>query len=333
MDIRTSMEHLDAYKIFLRVMRETRAYLDSRGYLQIDLPVLSPSLIPESYLEIFKTQFRYFNKQVDMYLTPSPELFLKRILAYGHIHCYSLGKSFRNGEPDSQLHSGEFTMLEFYRLGADYMDIAEELLGLLRHLAHKVNGSDSIEYQGTRISFSKWEKITVADAFERFAGIPTDVLFDAHAFMKQAAAKGYTISGFTYEDVFSQLYSQEVEPQLGMNGYPTLLYDYPKEFAALAKLNEDGKTAQRFEFYIAGIELGDCYTELTDAAEQNERFIQEAKKRAESGKQEHLIDKGFVNALKYGLDPCAGIAVGFDRLAMIMADKTSIEQLQLISIR
>lgn len=151
--------------------------------------------------------------------------------------------------------------------------------------------------------------------------------------MKRAADKGYRTNVFTYEDVFSQLYSQEVEPQLVTRGFPTLLYDYPKQFAALAKLNDDGRTAQRFEFYISGIELGDCYTELTDAAEQSERFSEEARKRTESGKQEHLIDKGFINALKYGLDPCAGIAVGFDRLAMIMADKTSIEQLQLISIR
>lgn len=333
MDIHTSVDNLQAYRTYLRVLNETRGYLDGKGYLQIELPVLSPSLIPESYLEIFKTEFRYFDRKVDMYLTPSPELFLKRILAYGKLNCYSLGKSFRNSEPDSQLHSGEFTMLEFYRLGADYMDIAEELLGLLRHMANILNGTDAITYQGRNISFDAWENLTVAEAFQRYAGIEPESLFDAHAFMKSAASKGYRIEGFTYEDVFSQIYSQEVEPKLGVNGRATLLYDYPKEFAALAKLNPDGKTAQRFEFYISGIELGDCYTELTDANEQAGRFAEEERRRKEAGRQEHQIDKGFINALKYGLDSCAGIAVGFDRLAMIFADKTSIESLQLISIR
>jgi elongation factor P--beta-lysine ligase len=151
--------------------------------------------------------------------------------------------------------------------------------------------------------------------------------------LKKSEEKGYSTNGASYEDLFSQIYVQEVEPHLGTNGYPTLLYDYPKEFAALAKLNPDGKTAQRFEFYIEGVELGDCYSELTDWKEQDMRFKEEMKKRQESGKIEHPVDQGFIEALQHGLEPCAGIAVGFERLAMIFADVTSIDQLKLIQIK
>lgn len=117
-----------------------------------------------------------------------------------------------------------------------------------------------------------------------------------------------------------------------MNGYPTLIYDYPKEFAALAKLNSGRKTAQRFEFYIAGVELGDCYTELTDWREQDKRFKMEDIRRKKKEKVVHPIDKGFIKALQYGLKPCAGIAIGFERLAMIFANVQSINQLKLINI-
>ncbi|MEN9327290.1 MAG: hypothetical protein RI947_98 [Candidatus Parcubacteria bacterium] len=332
MKIQTHIDHLDSYRLYLKIIAATREYLNGKKYLEIDLPVLSPALIPESYLEVYETEFRYFDTKKKLYLTPSPELFLKRILAYGELDCYSLGKAFRNSEPESKLHSGEFTMLEFYKMHSSYMDIADELLGLMSHIASKLYGTNHITFQGKNISFAEWERMTVAEAFSRFADIDETDLFDGSRFMEQATKKGYITTGFTYEDVFSQIYSQEIEPNLGVRGYPTLLYDYPKEFAALAALNPDRKTAQRFEFYIGGVELGDCYSELTDPKEQEQRFQGEARKRRETGKSDHPIDKGFLEALKYGLKECAGIAIGFERLAMIFADISSIDALKLISI-
>jgi len=119
---------------------------------------------------------------------------------------------------------------------------------------------------------------------------------------------------------------------LGNKGYATLIYDYPKEFAALAKLNKDGKTAQRFEFYIRGVELGDCYTELTDWKEQEKRFKAEGRLRKISGKTTHRIDNGYIEALKYGLGQCSGIAIGMERLGMIFSNTKSISDLKLITI-
>lgn len=330
MKIQTNVNNLNNYKIYLQVEKAVNEFFEKNNYLKVDLPVLSPALIPESYLEVFETEFRFLDKKEKLYLTPSPELFLKRLLAYGIGDCYYLGKSFRNSEPVSSLHSFEFTMLELYKMGAGYMEIADVMLEMLRFIADKIR-NNKIIYQGKVISFEKWEKISVTEAFEKYSDISKKELFDQKLFIKKAKEKGYKIvetpqwDVFTYNDLWSQIYSQEVEPNLGKNGYPTLIYDYPKEFAALAKLNKDGKTAQRFEFYIDGIELGDCYTELTDWKEQEIRF------KKESGVI-HPIDKGYIGALKYGLQDCSGIAVGLERLGMIFADVTSIKDLKLINI-
>jgi EF-P lysine aminoacylase GenX len=328
MQIVTSSDHLETYKKFIGFKDTTIRFLKDRGYLELDLPVLSPALVPESYLEVFTTDFGYMGHSTPLFLTPSPELFMKRILSHTKHDCYYLGKAFRNGEPDSSKHSPEFTMLEFYKIGAQYLDIADEVLALLRNLAN----DKSISYQGKEFKFDHWEKLTVNEAFVRYSGLESGDLFDKEKLRNHAKTKGYAIDGFSYEDIFSQMYVQEVEPHLGTNGLPTLLYDYPKEFAALAKLNADGKTAQRFEFYIAGVELGDCYTELTDPAEQRTRFEQEDEHRKSVGLTNHPVDWGFIEALKHGLPDCSGIAIGFERLAMIFCDVDSIHDLRVVDV-
>ncbi len=338
MKIQISVKNLKNYKIYLQVEKAAHEFLQKKGYLKIDLPVLSPALIPESYLEIFETEFRYFNKRQKIYLTPSPELFLKRLLAYGAGNCYYLGKSFRNSEPSSNLHLPEFTMLEYYKTNAKYMDIVCELLEMLQFVAVETSRRDvstknyEIIYQGKKISLEKWEKMTVTEAFSKFAGIERKELFNHKKFIQKAKIKGYQIENSSYVDLFSQIYAQEIEPNLGVSGAPTIIYDYPKEMAALAKLNPDGLTAQRFEFYIAGIELGDGYTELTDWKEQKRRFLKEEKERKKTKRINHKIDWQFIEVLKKGLPECAGIAIGFDRLAMIFADCQDIKNLRLINI-
>jgi len=317
MKIQTNVNNLKNYKIYLEVEKAVHEFMEKNNYLKIDLPVLSPALIPESYLEVFETEFKYLDKKEKLYLTPSPELFLKRLLAYGVGDSYYLGKSFRNSDQPSSLHSFEFIMLEFYKMNTDYMNIAEEVLKMLKHIDKKVKNKF--------VSFKKWEKISVTEAFKKYSNISEKELFDQKLFIKKAKEKSYRVKGFGYVDLWSQIYSQEIEPNLGKNGYPTLIYDYPKEFAALAKLNPDGKTTQRFEFYINGIELGDCYTELTDWKEQELRFKKESEVI-------HPIDKGYIEALKYGLHDCSGIAIGFERLVMIFTDLTSIQDLKLINI-
>jgi len=330
MKVITLPNNLPIYRLYLKIKQTIEEFLQKKGYLKIDLPVLSPALIPESYLEVFETEFKYFGKKEKLYLIPSPELFLKRIVAYCKVNCYYLGKTFRNSELFSDLHSPEFTMLEFYKIGADYLDLADEVLEMLQYINKKLKTQISkLKTVRKNLNLDRWEKLTVAQAFEKYAQITEEELFNHQLFLKKAKEKGYQTEGFSYEEVWSQIYVQEIEPHLGKNGYPTLIYDYPKEFAALAKLNSDGKTAQRFEFYIDGIELGDCYTELTDWQEQERRFEIEQKKRIDEKKILHPVDKGFIEALKYGLNPCAGIAIGVERLAMVMLGQSTIKNLKL----
>jgi len=345
MKIITQYKNLENHRNYIFILSLIEDFLKKRGYQKIDLPVLSPALIPESYLEIFETEFRYFDKKEKLYLIPSPELFLKRLLVKGVGNCYYLGKCFRNSDLPSSLHSFEFTMLEFYKLGFSYMDIADELLLMLREINKKLKIEKSkiktktkkikpikTEEKNLKINLDKWEKISVAQAFEKYADIYEEELFNYKFFFEKAKKKGYKVDKFSYEEIWSQIYVQEIEPNLGKNGYPTLIYDYPKEFAALAQLNSDGKTAQRFEFYINGIELGDCYTELIDWKEQEKRFFKEDKERRRIGRINHPIDKGFIEALKCGLPICSGIAIGVERLAIVFLGLESIDQLKVIDI-
>ena len=341
MEIKTKLDNFNRYQIYLKVEQAVHDFLQKKGYLKVNLPVLSPALIPESYLEVFKTEFNYFGKRESLYLTPSPELFLKRIITQGIGNCYYLGKAFRK-EPNSSWHLPEFTILEFYKVGVSYLEMAEEVLEMLQYVDDKLKSQNSkvktktqkskLIYQNKEISLTKWEKISVTKAFESYAKITEKELFDHRRFFMKAKNKGYTVVGFTYEDIFSQIFVQEIEPYLGKNGHPTLIYDYPKELASLAEINKNGKTAQRCEFYIGGIEIGGFCTELNDYKEQEKRFIYESIKRKKSHLIDHPIDKGFIEALKYGLPRCTGAGIGFERLAMIFANVSSIDQLKLINI-
>ena len=324
MKITTTIKNLNNYKIYLQVEKAVNEFLEKNNYLKVDLPVLSPALIPESYLEVFETEFRYFDKKEKLYLTPSPEIFLKRLLVAGIGNCYYLGRAFRNSEPNSSWHLPEFTMLEFYKVGVTYLQMADEVLKLLRHIANKVKSQ--------KLKFDKWEKYSVAKAFKKYAGITEKELFDPKQFIKKAKNKRYKINNASYEDLFSQILAAEVEPNLGKNGYPALLYDYPRQLASLAKLSHDKKTAERCEFYINGLEIGGFCTELNDYREQQERFVDQSAIRKKNHLVNHAIDKGFIKALQYGLPDCTGAGIGFERLAMIFSDATSIEDLKLITI-
>lgn len=332
MKIITQVKNLNNYKIYLQIEKVVHEFMETNNYLKVDLPVLSPALIPESYLEVFETDFNYLNKRKKLYLTPSPELFLKRLLVAGIGNCYYLGRAYRNSEPNSDWHSPEFTILEFYKLGINYLEMAEEVLRMLQYIKDQISPLRQGFAGQAKISFKKWEKYSISQAFKKFASVSEKELFNEKLFMEKAKEKGYNIEKTTYEDLFSQILATEIELKLGVNGFPTLLYDYPKQMASLAKLNDDGLTAQRCEFYINGLEIGGFCTELSDYREQEKRFGSEIINRKKNNLIDHTIDKDFIKALEYGLPFCTGAGIGFERLVMIFVNIKSIDELKLINI-
>lgn len=327
--LKIGQKSFEPYFIREKVIWETRKFFKDRQFHEVETPILVPSLIPESYYDFFETRLNGRKGQSKkMYLTPSPELSLKKLIVAGIGNCFEITRSFRNGETDSTTHNPEFTMLELYQVGADYGDIMALTEQWLAHLSNQIFQSSKITYQSKKIDLAPpWERISIVEAFKKFASIDLVSCLDPKEMTRTAITKGYTSgSDTTWEQLFNQILLNEIEPHLGTHGKPTILYDYPASLAALAKLKEnDPRFAERFEVYIAGLELGDCYSELTEYETQKIRFDREQGERARLGKEKIAADDEFLKSLKIGLPRCSGIAVGLDRLCMLFTDSVRLE--------
>jgi EF-P lysine aminoacylase GenX len=334
MDWKRLRSNPDYWQIFHQrqeVVDNIRQFFKREGFLEIQTPNLSPFLIPESYLEVFETKlWDRLGKEKKAYLTPSPELWHKKLLAAGSGNIFEITKSFRNTDMGGHFHNPEFTILEWYRVEADYQDTMRDCENLIKFIN---KNKPSITYQGKILDISQpFEKISVIEAFERFAGISDGVLFNEEALREMATEKGYhPRKSETWEDLYNFIYVKEIEPNLGQEK-PTIIYDFPTQFAPLAKTNSrDSRVKERFELYLFGIELADAYSELTDPKEQKRQFIKEQKQRQLSGKIKVKPDWDFIAALESGLPSCSGVALGVDRLLMILADQTDINEVILFS--
>lgn len=317
------------YFVREKVLRACRTYFFDQGFHEVETPLLIAKPPAESYLEVFETTLLDRQRNgISAYLSTSPEVPLKKLLVAGIGNCFALTKSFRNMETQSYTHNPEFTILEWYRVHADYTDIMEDCERLVSRVADAVGLTQKITYQGASVDLSApWERLSVAEAFRRWADIDFDAFFDMEYARSRAREKGYTVSDeTTWEEVYNQIFLNEVEKHLGF-GKPTILYDFPSAMGALArKKSDDPRFAERFEFYIAGLELGDCYSELTDWKEQKSRFDEEMKEIRRQKRTEYQYDEDFIEALRLGLSPSSGIAVGIDRLVMLFANVPTIQQ-------
>ncbi len=335
------------YFIREQIIRAIRKFFDDQNFHEVETPILIAHPPAESYLDVFSTTLLDRHRHpTTTYLSTSPEVPLKKLMVAGLGNCYSLTKSFRNMETQSTLHNPEFTILEWYRVGADYKDIMKDceqlLLALYSYVIARSEATrQSIEiaspsersrndnvfvYQGKTINLSPpWERLTVAQSFAKWAHVDFDAFFDLETARAIAKKKGYQVHAKnTWEQLYDQIFLNEVEPHLG-HKKPTILYEFPAVMGALAKKKwSDPRFAERFEFYIAGLELGDCYSELTDWKEQEERFKKELKEIKRLGKTMYDYDHDFIQSLKVGLPRCSGIAVGVDRLVMLFADTDDI---------
>ena len=272
------------------------------GYLEVETPVMVPYRNPDPNLENVKVLFRDFRgKEHSWFVHTSPEFFMKRLVWHGAERIYQITKVFRDGEI-TPLHNVEFTMVEWYRTEADYRTGMEETLRLVTACA-KALGLREIEFKGRRIKFDNPELLTVEEAFREFAGVSP---FDKEAVKDLAGER-------SYETAFFKLLVEKVEPKISEIPNPVVLYDYPAEFGAFSK--RKGRVAERFELYIGGVEIANGYTEMTEYEEY----------RREMEKKEGSLDVGFLNLLKENsLPPCEGVALGLDRLTMVLTGKEKI---------
>ena len=307
------------------ILKEIRNYLDSKGFLEVDTPILVPLEIGAS-ARPFVTHHNTLD--MDMYLRIETELYLKRLIVGGMHRVYEVGRIFRNEGMDPK-HNPEFTSIELYQAFTDYkgmMDLVEELNTML---AEKICGSKVITYQGKEIDMGHWERMTMVEAVKKYSGCDyNDWTTDEDA---RACAKKMHVEvpeNATKGTVLVEFFDAFVEENLIQ---PTFIYDYPVENSPLAKRKADNPAfTERFEYFINATEFGNAFSELNDPIDQKERFERQvAAKKAEEPNCNAEVDYDYVTALEYGMPPTGGLGFGIDRLVMLLTDSASIRDVLL----
>ncbi|RBM07976.1 EF-P lysine aminoacylase EpmA [Novacetimonas cocois] len=305
------------------VIRAIRAFFEARGYLEVETPYAVPTPGEEVHLKVFRTEQHSPDGQTrPLFLHTSPEFAMKRIVAATGLPVFQMARVWRNAE-GSRLHAHEFTMLEWYRPGSRLSDLMDETEALLRATLPPV-------VQGTQVEIAPpFERLTMAEAFGRYAGVDLLATGDDAAALAHAAGCDLR-PGESWEDLFFRLLMERVEPHIGRRR-PTFLTHWPASQAALARRDpHDPRVALRFELYADGIELANAFEELTDRAEQEARFVADRARRAELYANDPdaawPMDHAFLAALD-ALPPCAGIALGLDRLVMLAAGTRRISDI------
>jgi elongation factor P--(R)-beta-lysine ligase len=304
-----------------------RAAFEAKRFWEVETGIIQISPGNETHLHAFSTRWRAPGEgEATGYLITSPEFAMKKLLAAGESHIYQFTPCFRAREI-SRLHSPEFTMLEFYRAGQDYTELMQDCAWILR-VAARIGKQDMLTYNGLECDhYAEPERLSVCAAFSRHAGMELEPLLgNRDAFAAAALDRGIRIAlDDTWSDIFSRVMAEKIEPKLGV-GRATLLDRYPISEAALARpCPDDPRFAERFEFYVCGIELANAFGELTDAAEQRRRFETDMAEKQRLYGESYPLDEDFLAALQHMPAAC-GMAMGFDRLAMLAAGASSVEE-------
>jgi lysyl-tRNA synthetase class 2 len=313
------------------IIRQIRSFFDGKNYLELDTPLLSADLIPESCLEVFQTE-RLFPKgskkeSRPLWLIPSPEIWMKKIIARHSVNVYQICKCFRNGESSGHLHNSEFTMLEYYTMKADYMDSLELTEDLFAYLAEEAQAPCPGQPSACGTPF---QRVTVAQAFERWADFDLfSVAEKEGALEEQARRLGLDPpQGLSTPELYDLIFIHAVEPHLKAEK-PVALIDYPAFVPCLAKKSPNGKTVERWELYYNGIELANCFSEETDPQKVKEFFINESAAKEKNALVKHNVDhdywKNFQGQSDGGFPRCSGVALGLDRLVMALTGRSNID--------
>jgi len=302
------------------IIRQIRSFFDKKDYLELDTPLLSGDLIPESCLEVFETKrlFPHGSKKESspLWFIPSPEIWMKKIIAQHKVSVYQICKCFRNGESTGHLHNHEFTMLEYYTMNADYMDSLSLTEELFAFLARKTDNP---------LLNPPFERITVAKAFEKWAGFNLFAETEKYGGLEaQARRLGLDPPpNLPVGTLYDLIFIHTVEPKIKAQK-PVALTDYPAFVPCLAKKSENGKTCERWELYYNGIELANCYSEETDPQKVKDFFNAEAAQKEKTALVKHKVDHDYYKIFE-NFPRCSGVALGLDRLIMALTGRSTID--------
>jgi lysyl-tRNA synthetase class 2 len=324
-------QKVDNLMVRSQVIKALRRYFDERSFIEVDTPALQVCPVMDAHIGAFQTVYKPVDKSGDkaLYLQTSPEFDMKKLLAAGMKEIYQIAHVYRNGETTLR-HSPEFSLLEWYRVGVDYHTLMDDCDALLRHVAV------ALEVQEFRYGhkfcdpLQVCQRLSVVDAFDHFTKIDLgSVLNDLPAFAAVAQNIGVRVTeNDAWDDIFHAVMAEKIEPYLGVE-CGTILYDYPVSMAALSRPKPaDPRFAERFELYVCGVELANAFSELTDADEQRKRYSEEMALKKELYGEVYPPDEEFFKALDFGLPECSGIALGVDRLVMLVCGAPDIRDVQ-----
>ena len=321
LDLIMNKDVRDTFRTRSLILKEIRAYLDNRGYLEVDTPTLLPLEIGAD-ARPFKTHHNALD--LDMYMRIETELFLKRLIVGGMDKVYEVGRIFRNEGMDAY-HNPEFTSIEMYEAYSDYFAMMDMIEDLYKTVTLKVCGTLDITYQGTEIHMGNWSRMTMAESVKKYAEVDyNDWATDEDA-RAVAKAKGLELSHgeeSTKGHVLIDFFDAYVEDKLIQ---PTVIYDYPVENSPLAKRKPSNPAfTERFEYFICGHEYGNAFSELNDPIDQKQRMLKQVEAKRAKGNNDAQVDEDFINALEYGLPPTGGLGMGLDRFVMLLTDSSTI---------
>ncbi len=302
------------------INKEIRAFLDNRGYLEVETPVLN-TISGGASARPFITYHNTLG--IDMYLRIATELNLKRLIVGGLEKVYEIGRIFRNEGMDIK-HNPEFTTIELYEAFTDYKGMMELTEDMISTVAEKVLGTTLVSYQGKEIELKKgWERITMMDSVKKYAGVDFTTVTTSEDAIALAASVGVEVEpGKSVGEAMYEVFDEKVESQLIQ---PTFILDYPVEVSPLAKrIPGNPQYTERFEFFINGTEFGNAFSELNDPIDQKERFEKQVEARENGDEEAGMMDTDYINALEYGMPPTGGLGIGIDRLVMLLTDSYSI---------
>jgi lysyl-tRNA synthetase class 2 len=321
-DLAVNEEVREIFRIRSRIVSALRRFLDERGFLEVETPVLQP-IYGGAAARPFVTYHNQLKQQ--LYLRISDELYLKRLVVGGFERVYEIGRDFRN-EGVSFKHNPEFTQIEFYAAYADYWDVMALTEEMVAYAAQEALGTTRITVEGQEIELAPpWRRWKLRDAIRETTGIDFEEYPDAGSLYKAIVGMGGTPEPkSSWGKLIDPTLINYVEPHLIQ---PTILYDYPLEVSPLAKKKPDAiSTVERFEFFIGGFELGNAFSEINDPLDQRERFLATSDALASGDQEAHPLDEDYVAALSYGMPPTGGFGMGIDRLTMLFTGQDSLRE-------